>query len=1063
GHTWLEATRGWRPHEAGGHTRLEATRGWRPHEAGGHTRLEATRGWRPHEAGGHTRLEATRGYRPVWERSEAWDVRTPTPHLMHWGTRSPYWGQEGEGAGGGRREWGAQVDAGGVFSTCTPRNFAETSKIAAPSPQFTQAARNFAACITVVMTSGTTATPPLFSDVTDGIDDAYVPPFEGSGEGDGIAAGPPPFPPPPPNYDSEECSTAHCSEQLIHGCEHFAWTKSTYPNFLGQNYSVGRTIGQALLHGVEAIGCSDIYMFLVCVVYSPPCVPGTPRPLPPCRYLCEHALADCKTRRMNYHLQWPAEAFTCEQLPDLDDDESPCLDVDRGNFILPDSLSNHCPQYYKEPDPSYSDYDYDDYNDTEYYTSYEVDDYYTKFYSNFTTSLPSPATTTTPRYSSTSAVTESPTSQSQPLQTVNTDTLPPATATPPTLHVSSPRTGVPKENRNLLPSSSRELKDSDTSPGTEPPLRSYPASSRGMSYEDDYDYDGSGEHKNSDMDEHDVSTFPEEDLYFEDNHEKEESSSRRRNSNTDTTTHDKDVSTITPPTYSSNSVIFSSTSMNPSNTPNFPINFPDTRTTPLPRNTPPVAPIIPLVVSVTPPVNSVTPPVDSVTPPVDSVTPPVDSVTPPVGPVTPPVAPVGPVTPPVAPVGPVTPPVGPVTPPFAVSSRPISFPVLDITTQVPTNTTSTPQASTSNHPLVFPGEAATAHNPAHSPQHPSSHSVYPTPSRYDPSTETHHSNHVPLPEEFLPDFTYRHPPGVHPPFPPPSAASPASSPPVVVHFAPPVTAVPQLPSSSLLYPVGEIAQDFDFSGVVGLKGEKGERGLPGPPGRTVRGPQGLPGPPGPPGTSFFGDLGPGADNFLGECSCNDTAIIDKVLTRIPNSLVGPRGLPGSSGPIGQLWVAAQKAPLAKTASQASLGLEARQGSRGLVVMWEKEAQKGSQAPKASLDWMGGLGPQDTKVRLGLQGSQALAVAEVSTAALSSASVALSSASVALSSASVALSSASVALSSASVALSSASVALSSASVALSSASVALSSASVALSSASVALSSASVEATSDRV
>lgn len=83
-------------------------------------------------------------------------------------------------------------------------------------------------------------------------------------------------------------------------------------------------------------------------------------------------------RRQEYELDWPHDAFRCEQLPDEDDAEAPCLDVDRGNFIIPDSLNNQCPQYQNEPDPEYFgeeyDYTYDDYNDTDAEYDYEYND-----------------------------------------------------------------------------------------------------------------------------------------------------------------------------------------------------------------------------------------------------------------------------------------------------------------------------------------------------------------------------------------------------------------------------------------------------------------------------------------------------------------------------------------------------------------------------------------------------------------------------------------------------------------------------------------------------------------
>lgn len=134
-------------------------------------------------------------------------------------------------------------------------------------------------------------------------------------------------------------------------------------------------MGQFLLHDAQTIGCSELYVFVVCAVYSPPCLTGIPHPLPPCRYLCEHALQDCRARRSRYDLSWPTNALTCDQLPDVDDgDSTPCLDFDRGNFVLPDQLDGLCPQYYLPGETDYNDkdfnYDYDgDYNDT--YSDYK--------------------------------------------------------------------------------------------------------------------------------------------------------------------------------------------------------------------------------------------------------------------------------------------------------------------------------------------------------------------------------------------------------------------------------------------------------------------------------------------------------------------------------------------------------------------------------------------------------------------------------------------------------------------------------------------------------------------
>ena len=179
----------------------------------------------------------------------------------------------------------------------------------------------------------------------------------------------------PYQTDRSGCSTSHCSDQLLKGCERYAWNKTSYPNFLGQNFDEAKSIGLSMLQGAEAIGCSDVYIFLICSTYSPPCISGTNSVVPPCRYLCEHALQDCRTRFLEYDLHWPSNALRCEQLPDIDDSDDPCMDVDRGNFILPDSLNNSCPQYHKKPDPDYYEYDYNYYDNETYDANYDPREY----------------------------------------------------------------------------------------------------------------------------------------------------------------------------------------------------------------------------------------------------------------------------------------------------------------------------------------------------------------------------------------------------------------------------------------------------------------------------------------------------------------------------------------------------------------------------------------------------------------------------------------------------------------------------------------------------------------
>lgn len=230
-------------------------------------------------------------------------------------------------------------------------------------------------------------------------------------------------------------------------------------------------------------------------------------------------------RRNEYQLPWPADAFTCEQLPDVDDDESPCLDFDRGNFFIPESLNNECPQYYKEPDPDYFDYEYNDDNDTYYYSSEEVDDYYTKFYSNFTTSLPSPPPVTTPPVPTTTTTsttstttTTTPTTYTTPSTTTTTSTTSSTTSTTTraTISSTSPRNNHVSSSgdseRGTLPETDYEYETEDSKTEEESPTLI-----EGDNYDDyDYDYDeGSGWKEEEDYDYEGSGASPEEDLYFE--------------------------------------------------------------------------------------------------------------------------------------------------------------------------------------------------------------------------------------------------------------------------------------------------------------------------------------------------------------------------------------------------------------------------------------------------------------------------------------------------------------------------------------------------------------------
>ena len=108
-------------------------------------------------------------------------------------------------------------------------------------------------------------------------------------------------------------SLEKCEPINIEMCKSLPYDKTLFPNHLGQKNQeeADRTI--VTYSPLINIKCSaDIQLFL-CSMLAPVCT-VLPKPLLPCRSLCESAREGCESLMKSFGYSWP-DAFECSKLP----------------------------------------------------------------------------------------------------------------------------------------------------------------------------------------------------------------------------------------------------------------------------------------------------------------------------------------------------------------------------------------------------------------------------------------------------------------------------------------------------------------------------------------------------------------------------------------------------------------------------------------------------------------------------------------------------------------------------------------------------------------------------
>ncbi|XP_031723369.1 uncharacterized protein LOC116394431 isoform X2 [Anarrhichthys ocellatus] len=106
-----------------------------------------------------------------------------------------------------------------------------------------------------------------------------------------------------------ETPPASCQTITVPVCSDLSYTETVLPNVLGHATQEEAGMALQVFAPLIQVGCSTHLKPLLCSVYTPKCLSGTPRP--PCRTQCEQARSGCESLMNKIGLQWP-EALRCE-------------------------------------------------------------------------------------------------------------------------------------------------------------------------------------------------------------------------------------------------------------------------------------------------------------------------------------------------------------------------------------------------------------------------------------------------------------------------------------------------------------------------------------------------------------------------------------------------------------------------------------------------------------------------------------------------------------------------------------------------------------------------------
>lgn len=106
-----------------------------------------------------------------------------------------------------------------------------------------------------------------------------------------------------------ETPPASCQTITVPVCSDLSYTETVLPNALGHATQEEAGMALQVFAPLIQVGCSTHLKPLLCSVYTPKCLSGTPRP--PCRTQCEQAKSGCESLMNKIGLKWP-EALRCE-------------------------------------------------------------------------------------------------------------------------------------------------------------------------------------------------------------------------------------------------------------------------------------------------------------------------------------------------------------------------------------------------------------------------------------------------------------------------------------------------------------------------------------------------------------------------------------------------------------------------------------------------------------------------------------------------------------------------------------------------------------------------------
>ncbi|XP_074047607.1 frizzled-5 [Macrotis lagotis] len=119
-----------------------------------------------------------------------------------------------------------------------------------------------------------------------------------------------------------------CQEITVPMCRGIGYNLTHMPNQFNHDTQDEAGLEVHQFWPLVEIQCSPDLRFFLCSVYTPICLPDYPKPLPPCRSVCERARAGCAPLMRQYGFAWP-ERMGCDRLPALGDAETLCMDYNR--------------------------------------------------------------------------------------------------------------------------------------------------------------------------------------------------------------------------------------------------------------------------------------------------------------------------------------------------------------------------------------------------------------------------------------------------------------------------------------------------------------------------------------------------------------------------------------------------------------------------------------------------------------------------------------------------------------------------------------------------------------